>query len=245
MRVLIADDEPLARDLMRALLSDHTGVELVGEAVDGDQAIAMAKTLHPDLVFLDIDMPHRNGIQAAMDIAPLGSELIFVTAHEEHAIDAFEIGALDYILKPVRRTRFARTMERALRRHAARIEPATAGRAGPARPGEDRALWVAVRGGSVRIALADVVRVEAAGDHVYLHTAERTFMHRITMTELERGLTGTGLLRVHRSAFVRPERVVAVNRRGKAVSLTLDDDTLVPVGTNYRGEVLKRLHTGA
>ncbi|MCP3734322.1 LytTR family DNA-binding domain-containing protein [Sphingomonas sp. RP10(2022)] len=230
MRVLIADDEPLARALLRALLEDLSGVAVAGEASDGEEAIALARSLAPDLVFLDIDMPQLSGIHAAPTLIDTGVEVIFVTAHEEHAIDAFEVGALDYILKPVSRPRLAHTVERAQRRRAARDAPTGTPTTAP---GED-GIWVPVRHGVARVAFADVQRVEAARDHVYFHTAERAYLHRITMSETAALLAGTGLLRVHRSAFIRPERVVALRRHGKSLALTLDDGASVPVGTTYR-----------
>ncbi|URW74882.1 LytTR family DNA-binding domain-containing protein [Sphingomonas donggukensis] len=237
MRVLIADDEPLARALLRALLTELPGVALVGEAGDGDEAVEMARALAPDVLFLDIDMPQRNGIHAAIELAATGIEIIFVTAHEEHAIDAFEIGALDYVLKPVRRPRLARTVERALLRHAARRADGDA--PAPARDQvADAAIWVSVLRGNVRVAICDIVRVEAARDHVYLHTAQRAYLHRVTMVELERLLEGSGMIRVHRSAFLRPDRVAAVHRRGKALTLELVDGTSVPVGASYRAATL-------
>lgn len=239
MRVLIADDELLARELLATLLAELPDVELVGQAEDGLEAVVLARKLRPDLVFLDIDMPQRSGVAAAQELAGACGEVIFVTAHEEHAIAAFEVGALDYVLKPVRRPRLALTMERFRRRHEARdrvgIAPSS-----PEPAGAD-GLWVPVRGGTVRLSFTDVVRVEAARDHVYFHTAERAYLHRITMGELDALLAGTGLMRVHRSAFIRPERVTATARRGKALTLTLDDGGTVPVGSTYRPAVLAAL----
>lgn len=239
MKVVIADDEPLARALLRALLEELPGLEIAGEAEDGAGAIALVRAHRPDLVFLDIDMPHRNGIHAAIELADDDVEVIFVTAHEEHAVDAFEIGAIDYVLKPVRRPRLARAIERARLRHRARSEPAPpAGEQIDEPPPADDAFWVPVLRGMARVAIADILRVEAAGDHVYLHTAERAYLYRITMADLEKRLLGSGLIRIHRSAFIRPERVTGTSRRGKVLALSLADGTEVVVGPNYRTAAL-------
>jgi DNA-binding LytR/AlgR family response regulator len=241
MRVVIADDEPLSRALLRALLAEIPDVEIVAEAGDGAEIVARVREHRPELVFLDIDMPHRNGIYAALDLAEDPVEIIFVTAHEEHAVDAFEIGAIDYVLKPVRRPRLAKAMERARTRYLARQEPDAAAQA-PApveEPGD--AFWVPMRHGTARVAIPDILRIEAAGDHVYLHTAERAYLYRITMADLESRLAGSGLIRVHRSAFIRPERVIATNRRGKVLTLAFADGSEVAVGPNYRGAVIDRL----
>lgn len=241
MKVVIADDEPLARELLRALLEELPDLKVVGEAEDGAGAIALVREHRPDLVFLDIDMPHRNGIQAAIELAGDGVEVIFVTAHEEHAIDAFEIGAIDYVLKPVRRPRLARAMERARLRHRARAEPlASQSAQTPGRP-PDGAFWVPVLRGTARVAIADIVRVEAAGDHVYLHTVERAYLYRTTMADLEKRLDRSGLVRIHRSAFIRIERVTGTTRRGKVLALSLANGNEVVVGPNYRAAVLEAI----
>lgn len=237
MRVVIADDEPLARALLRTLLEERDGIEVVGEAADGEAAVAAVRATGPDLVFLDIDMPHRNGLHAAEAIANVDAQVIFVTAHEEHAIDAFELGAIDYVLKPVRRARLQRTLDRAVRRHAARAQRSPGGTASPSSDADD-GFWVPVLRGLTRVAVADIVRVEAARDHVYFHTAERAYLYRITMAELEFRLEGSGLLRVHRSSFVRPERMLRVKRHGKSMTVDLDDGASVPVGSTYRQAVL-------
>ncbi|WP_167737656.1 LytR/AlgR family response regulator transcription factor [Sphingomonas parva] len=255
MRLVVADDEPLARDLLRTLLEELPGLAVAALAEDGEEAIAAARAHRPDLVFLDIDMPNGNGVHAALEIARLGAEVIFVTAHEEHAVDAFEVGAVDYLLKPVRRPRLARAIERARLRYEARrpaqsTEPTLPA---PAQSAEDAvaapepaaapddAFWVPVLRGTVRVAVDDVERVEAAGDHVYLHAAGRAYLYRSTMAEMEQRLQGSGLLRVHRSAFIRPERVVATHRRGKVLALELSDGTQIPVGPRFRAAALALL----
>lgn len=238
MKVLVADDEALARDLLRALLAQLPGVEVVADASDGQAAIDAAAACAPDLVFLDIDMPGRDGITAGQELARQGREVIFVTAHEAHAVEAFDMGAVDYLLKPVRRPRLVTAIERALRRFEARsvAQPVPA-----ATHGDDGALWVPVRHGTVRLAIADIVRVEAAGDLVYLHAAQRAYLYRTTMAELEQRLAGSGLIRVHRSAFIRLERVTGTRRRGKVIELLLDDGTQVPVGPRFRTAALRHL----
>lgn len=245
MRVLIADDEPFARELLQALLAELPGVELVAQACDGEEAVAAARAYRPDLVFLDIDMPNLNGVHAAAEIGALGPEVIFVTAHEEHAVDAFEVGAVDYLLKPVRRPRLKKAIERARLRYDARQAPSAPQASEPAPETEadagEAAFWIPVGRGSVRVPLQDLVRIEAAGDHVYLHTAQRAWLHRITMAALEERLRGSGLLRVHRSAFIRPERVTGIERRGKVLTLSLDDGTQIPVGPRFRAATLAAL----
>ncbi len=244
MKVIIADDEPLARVLLRTLLEEAGDIEVVAEVADGLEAAVATRRYRPDVLFLDIDMPLRNGIQAALDLAAGETDVIFVTAHEEHAVDAFELGAIDYVLKPVRRVRLALAIERARRRRAGRLQ--VGDNAAPSGGAQDcsvrdDAIWISHRRGATRVALETLVRVEAARDHVYLHTADRAYLHRITMTELEGRLAAVGLLRVHRSAFVRPSCVRSLRRSGKTLLLELDDGATVPVGPSYRAATLAAL----
>jgi DNA-binding LytR/AlgR family response regulator len=243
VKVLIADDEEFARELLATLLAELPGLQVVAQACDGEEAIAATRQHRPDVVFLDIDMPNLNGIHAAVEISALGGEVIFVTAHEEHAVDAFEIGAVDYLLKPLRRPRLKKAMERAWLRYEARQAQAErpAAETVEPRPAADAAFWLPVSKGTVRVPVQDLVRIEAAGDHAYLHTAQRAYLHRTTMAALEEKLRGSGLLRVHRSAFIRPERVVRMERRGKVLTLLLDDGAQIPVGPRFRAAALQAL----
>ena len=241
MKVLIAEDEALARALLRTLLEETEGIEVVGEAEDAGQAVALADRLHPDAVFLDIDMPGGNGINAAHALQQrCSAEIVFVTAHEPHAVDAFELGAADYVLKPVRRPRLAKALDR-LR---ARLHERQAAEAEPQGTAEDfagPAFWVRTLRGRVRVDASDILRIEAARDHVYFHTAERSYLHRITMDELEEKLRGTDMVRVQRSAFVRLDKVRAIVRKGKSMRLELEGGTEVRVGPHYQARTLAAL----
>jgi DNA-binding LytR/AlgR family response regulator len=239
MRVVIAEDEALARSLLCALLAEADDVEVVGEAESGSEALALAEMLRPDALFMDIDMPAGNGINAALELRGRAvAEIVFVTAHEKHALDAFDLGAADYLLKPVRRTRLADALER-LR---ARLREKGAGRDKPHKPERgDAAFWVKGIEGSRRIPASDIVWIEAARDHVYLHTATSCDLHRATMSKLEEELAGSGLVRVQRSAFVRLDKVSAILRRGKTILLQLENSTRVSVGSSYQARTLELL----
>ena len=248
MRVVIADDEPLARALLRCMLEELPDIEIVDEAESGAAALDRVAASRPDILFLDISMPGRSGIHAAIDIIPLQTDVIFVTAHEEFAVDAFELGAIDYLLKPVRRPRLIKALERAReRRRARQAEPSAASNAMPPAPAADDAediFWVPGRNGTARVPIAAIQRIEAARDHVYLHTAERTYFYRCTMASMQQRLASSGMVRVHRSAFIRPDAVTTIYRRGKATTLGLADNVMIPVGPSYRAGALARI-TGA
>jgi two-component system, LytTR family, response regulator len=244
MRVLLVDDEALALDRLRTFFDNIEGVEVVGQARDGDEALEQIQALTPDLVILDIQMPGRNGLRAAadMNIEPR-PEIVFVTAHEHYAPDAFDVDAADYLLKPVRFDRLRQAVDRARRRRQTRELAERAGqlaeevevlRAGSTAPClEDNGFWVPERHGQRRVPIDVIDWIEAARDYVLLHTSMRSYLLRTTMSALEEKLAGSPLLRVHRSAFVRPDKVVEVKRANRSISLVLADGANVQVGPSY------------
>ena len=241
MRILLVDDEPAALERLAALLSQSPDVSVVGTARNGREAAQAIADLHPDLVLLDIQMPEASGLAVAAALPPEDRpEIIFVTAFELYAADAFEVEAADYLLKPVRFDRLRQAIERARRRQSQRTALARAADA-PADEDPD-GFWVQVRTGFVRVPLGDIDWIEAAKDYVLLHTATRSHIHRATMNALERKLNPAELTRVHRSAFVRPARVAEVKRLGKGlISLVLQDGVNVAVGPSYVNAVTERL----
>ena len=242
----MVDDEQLALDRLRTLIADIEDVALVGEARDGDAALALIEETRPDVVILDVQMPGRNGLSTAgaiqVDPQP---EVIFITAHEHYAPDAFDLEAADYILKPVRFERLRQALNRAKRRRWLREEAERAKAltqeiegfrdqrqaAGSAmvEPG----IWVPGRHGQIRVPIDTIDWIEAARDYVLLHTALRSHMLRTTMSALEEKLHGSPLIRVHRSAFVRPSKVSEVRWSGRTATLVLHDGVTVQVGPSY------------
>ncbi|HEV2746878.1 MAG TPA: LytTR family DNA-binding domain-containing protein [Allosphingosinicella sp.] len=243
MRVLLVDDEALALDRLRTFFADIEGVEVVGQAQDGDQALVEVERLRPDLVILDVQMPGRNGLRTAaeLDIEPR-PELVFVTAHEHYAPDAFDVDAADYLLKPVRFDRLRQAVDRAKRRRTMREQAARAGKLeeemaalkiNGAAQQDDAGFWVPERDGQRRVPIDTIDWIEAARDYVLLHTHVRSHLLRTTMAALEEKLAGSPLLRVHRSAFVRPDKVAEVKRANRSLSLVLVDGAQVQVGPSY------------
>lgn len=245
MRVLMVDDEQLALDRLRTLIADIDDVSLVGEARDGDAALALIAETRPDVVILDVQMPGRNGLSTAGALqGEAQPEIIFITAHEHYAPDAFDLEAADYILKPVRFERLRQALNRAKRRRWLREEAERAqvlsqeiegfrderrGTPSMVEPG----IWVPGRQGQIRVPIETIDWIEAARDYVLLHTALRSHMLRTTMSSLEEKLTGSPLIRVHRSAFVRPSKVAEVRWAGRTATLVLHDGVTVQVGPSY------------
>ncbi|MBK8069642.1 MAG: response regulator transcription factor [Rhodanobacteraceae bacterium] len=215
MRVLIVDDEPAARRGIRQRLATESDIEIVGECSGGGAAIEAIPELRPDLVFLDIQMPELGGFDVieAVGLARM-PRVIFVTAYDAHAVRAFDVQALDYVLKPIDGVRFRAALERA-RREIGRGDEALAGQIADAlealgRAGQRRwARRLAVRspGRIVLIDVDDVDRIEAAGNYAEVHVGAKAHLLRETLTSLESRLDPEQFTRVSRSAIVNIGRV--------------------------------------
>ena len=200
MRVLIVDDEEPARRKIRRLLSGETDVEIVGEATTGTEAIDAIRQLMPDLVFLDVQMPPPDGFGVidalGRDNAP---DVVFVTAFDEHALRAFEVRALDYLLKPVTPARLREALDRARER----LEQSAA----PARPRPLARILVRDDTKAFLLALDRVDRIEADGNYVRLHSNGRSFTVRMAIGALAGRLDADQFLRISRSAIVRLDAI--------------------------------------
>ena len=214
MRTLIVDDEPLAREWLRSLLSREDDVEIVGEAGDGFRAVVAIQETRPDVVFLDVQMP---GLDAFGVIQTLGARelpaLVFVSAFESHALRAFDVEALDYILKPFGQERLQATLERLRARVRARYEGETLGRLSSLVE-ELSALrsypvWLLVRenGRSHFVRVGDIDWIEASRNNVVLHVGKAAHVYHDTMQGIEGKLDSRRFLRIHRSTIVNIERV--------------------------------------
>jgi two-component system LytT family response regulator len=244
LRTLLVDDEPLALERLQVFFRDIAGAEVVGTARDGKEAAEAIARLKPDLALLDIQMPEQNGLRVAATLpADDRPEIIFVTAFEQYAPDAFEVEAADYLLKPVRFDRLWQAVERAKRRKHLRTLAGRAEAAEVAAPdAHEDGLWVPTRAGAVFVPVETIEWIEAQRDYVMLHTPTRSHILRISMRALEERLDPAQLMRVHRSAFARPGNVVEVQRLGRTISaLVLRDGAIVQVGPNYSKAVAERL----
>lgn len=236
LRVVIADDEPLALERLALAFRDIDDTEVVGAAANGLEALEMITALRPDLAVLDIQMPGRTGLGVASALSPHDRpEIVFLTAFDGHALDAFDVEAADYVLKPLRLERLRQAVERARRRRYG-LARETAPEAHPNGPnGVGEGFWVQVRDGLVRVDLSQISWIEAAKDYVILHTASRSHILRATMASIAEQFPPPTLLRVHRSAMVRPAAVRALQTSGAGGQvLILVDGTAVPVGPSYQ-----------
>jgi DNA-binding LytR/AlgR family response regulator len=223
-RIIVIDDEPLSIRRMEIGLSGRAGLALVGTAADGRRGLALIQRLEPDIIFLDIQMPHLSGMELVARLpADKRPVCVFITAHREFSLDAFELEAVDYLLKPFTAERLEEALARALRRcddrdlarrntelqH--RLEAVQGGREPEAESGV-RALWVGSLDGERRLRAEDIEWVAAERDYVRIHTAERNYLHRMPLKDLLASLDPEAFLQVRRSAFVRVTAVVRAGR---------------------------------
>lgn len=229
LRALIVDDEPLARRNIAALLAREPGITIVGQCGSADEALAAIISTTPDLVFLDIEMPECDGFELLERIGPAPAfAIVFVTAHQQFALRAFDVGALDYLLKPFDDQRFARVLARAQERLR------TAG---------DTRRFLVRNGSALEvIRFADVDWVEASDYYATLHVGGRSHLLRRSLAELELVLAAHGFARIHRSTIVNLDRVSALGiREDGEYDVVLRDARRLRVSRRYRKAVLDAL----
>lgn len=213
MKLLLVDDEPLARQRLAALLRELGGHEVAGEAGDGREAVERAQALGVDAVLMDIAMPVMDGLEAARHLAGLDAPpaVVFCTAFDQHALDAFEAAAVDYLVKPVRIERLAQALERAQRRQAGRLAPP----APPAAPAGSRRSHLSARlRGSLRLVpLDDVFYLQAEEKYVVVHHARGEDLIEESLKSLEAEF-GDRFIRIHRNCLVAADEFAELRRNG-------------------------------
>jgi two-component system, LytTR family, response regulator len=205
-RVLICEDEPLARETLRDFIAAWPALQLVGEAADGAQALRAIESLAPDLVFMDIQMPEMSGLEVVRSLKVLPA-IVFTTAYDQHAVAAFELNAVDYLLKPFSRERFDIAVQRVLEEESAPREAAEAALGlAPPRPPLARIL-VRDRGRIFPVAVDEIAYLKSDMKYTLLAARGQTFIVRIALSEIEPRLNPERFVRVHRSAIVNLDAV--------------------------------------
>ena len=263
LRTVIVDDEPLARRLLCSMLGEFSEVELVAECKNGREAIAAVRELEPDLMFLDIKMPGLNGFDVVKELqSDTMPMVIFCTAFQRYAIDAFDLHAVDYLLKPIDANRLHRAVARALQRYQAEsashanktplvgaideIARKVAGRSqsiGASQSDDDalaanRKLAIKEHDSTLLVSIDDIDWVDAAGDYMCLHINGETHIMRSTLKNLMARLDPEKFKRIHRSTIVNLERIIKATplQKGEYI-LDLDCDEQLKVSRNYRHEI--------
>ena len=247
LRTLIVDDERLARLKLRRFLEEQPDVEIVGECGSGAEAVERIRAEQPDLLFLDIQMPGLDGFAVLREV---GSErrgrVVFVTAHDEHAVRAFEVEALDYLLKPFDRARFQQTLDRVRRERRPTLDEKIAALLERIeKPATEECLdRILVRSGGrmTFLKLCDVDWIEADDNDLRFHAGRATHRVRDTLRRLAPRLDPRLFLRIHRSAIVNIEAIAEIRSLFHGdYDVLLRDGTALPVGRTYRDRLLQRM----
>ena len=240
LRTLIVDDEPLAVERIQVICAEIPAINVVGTASDGAAALRLAEKLEPDLVLLDMTMPELDGLGVARKFAEGDSEppaVIFVTAHDHFAVEAFDLEAIDYVLKPVAADRLERAIERALARRGERKEA-------PSKWLDE--LWVPHRSELLRIAVSEVHQIDAERDYVRLHVGDptagpegpRSYLLLQTIAGLEARLDPEQFIRIHRSTILRRDNIRGLRHDGLGVwSAELQNGEALRIGRTYLSKV--------
>ncbi len=244
VQTLVIDDEPLARERLAKLLRSEAEVEVVGEAADGREALSRIREIKPDLIFLDVQMPELDGFGVLAQLTPEERPVVvFVTAYDKFALKAFEVHAVDYLLKPFDKERFQTALRRALE-HLRRQQPteirqqlsALLQELRPA-PQADR-IAVKGEGRVVFVKISDIDWVEAADNYVSLHVGKESHLMRETMTNIEAKLPREKFIRISRSAMVNVDRIKELQPlfHGE-YSVILRDGTKVTLSRSHRDKL--------
>ena len=215
LRTLIVDDEPLAIERMQVMCAELPGLQVVGTASDGRAALRLVEKLAPDLLLLDMTMPGLDGLGVARELAKESQPpaVIFVTAHEDFAVEAFDLDAVDYVLKPVGAERLERAIARALERRRA---PASSSALSASAQWQTE-FWVPHRSELLRLDAGDVHRIDAERDYVRLHVGNSSYLLLQTIAGLEARLDPERFIRIHRSTILRRDMIRSLRHEGLGV----------------------------
>jgi two-component system, LytTR family, response regulator len=238
IRAVIVDDEDLARQMVRELLEVHPEIEIVAECANGFEAVKAATELKPDLLFLDIQMPKLDGFEV-LELIGTNMAVVFATAYDQHALRAFEVHAVDYLLKPFGAERFEQALARARQRMGEKLPPPSDLKASTRAQGEFAERIVVRDGTRVHIIpIAKLDYAEAQDDYVALASEGKKHLKQQTISSLETSLDPARFLRIHRSYIVNLERVTKIEPYGKDTHLSiLSDGTRLPVSRSGYGRL--------
>ncbi|MFB3904741.1 MAG: LytR/AlgR family response regulator transcription factor [Acidobacteriota bacterium] len=242
IKALLVDDEDLARSRLKSLLKAFSDVEIVGEAADGEQAMEFIQELKPDLVFLDIQMPGCSGTEVAQSLAAPEPKIIFCTAYDQYALEAFELCAVDYLLKPVTRARLAKAIEKV--RQVASAGPSAPSAQTLALKGHSYPTrLLARRAGRYRVIPQNEVLYFASEEGLTrLHTADQDFLMDLTITDLENRLNPRVFFRISRAAMINLNHVQEVSPLpGGYAWVTLRNKARLEVSRRRLKELMEKL----
>jgi len=233
LRTIIVDDEPLAIERLQILCNQIKNLDLIATAADGESALRLTESLEPDLILLDITMPIMDGIETAKAISKLTNSpsVIFITAFDNFALEAFDLDVVDYVLKPVAKDRLDRAIHRVMESRKNTAEPIIE---------SDYAheFWVSHRNELIRIAAVDIDRIEAERDYMRLHVGDRSYLLHQAISSLEERLDPSMFQRIHRSHILRKNNITGLRHEGGGVwHVILTDGNSLRIGRKYLSDV--------
>ncbi|MDH5633438.1 MAG: LytTR family DNA-binding domain-containing protein [Gammaproteobacteria bacterium] len=240
MRILIVDDEKLARDRLRELVNDIGGHTVIGEGTNGNEAVEKASELNPDILLMDIRMPGMDGLEAAMHLMGMENppSVIFTTAYDQHALDAFEVNAVDYLLKPIRKDRLANALVKARKLTQKQIQEINDAREEPAARTH---ISVHMRGNIRLVPIADICFFLADSKYVVVRTEKEEHLIEDSLVNLEKEF-GERFLRIHRNALVAREFIKGIEKSPSGtwqVSIKGIEDRKLDVSRRHAASVRK------
>jgi len=243
IKTIVVDDEPLARRGLRQMLAPHSDFKVIAEARNGVEAISAVRSLHPDLLFLDVQMPEPDGFGVLKEIGPqLMPLVIFVTAYDEFAVRAFDAHALDYLVKPIQERRFIEAVERVRERIRSNQAVAMSARLAELLEVQNKQrLIVPTSSGELLLDASEIDWIEADDYYAAIHAGKRRHLIRESLSSLETRLDAAQFIRTHRSAIVNIARVREVRNEAAEMVLVLRDGQCVPVSRRRREFLRERL----
>lgn len=237
---VVVDDEQAARDRLKRFLGERNDVEVVGEFTDASEAGEALRTLKPDLIFMDIDMPGTNGLEFVKSMGEDAPRVIFVTAYDQYAVQAYEVYPVDYLLKPFDRERFTKALDRALNEIASDRAGVSAGGGKVSDIREWSAERIAIKSENRIIFLrnSEIDWIEAAGNYLKFHTKSGEHLVRETMSAMENKLPSNRFMRIHRSTIVNLDRVKELKAGLSGdYSVTMQDGSTLTLSRGYRDQL--------
>ena len=240
-KVIIVDDEKAGRKLIKEYLSNFPALILLGEANNGVDAVKMINEFKPDLVFLDIQMPGLTGVDVLKHLEEL-PQIIFSTAYDQYALKAFEVHAVDYLLKPYTQERFKVAVEKVTSNIADNKAKELTNSLLMDAEKYPQKILVQAKNKLVTISVKDIIRIEAYGDYSKIITEEKTFISNYGISQLEQKLDEAIFLRVHRSSIINIDKIEELNKYGKSYDVTMQNKDIVRVSRGYMETIRKLMY---
>lgn len=237
-KVIIVDDEKAGRILIKEYLEDYPDLVVLGEANNGVDAVKMINEFKPDLVFLDIQMPGMTGFDVLKHLEEL-PQIIFSTAYDQYALKAFEVHAVDYLLKPYTKDRFKIAVERLFKNHTTNKAEGLTHSLLMESANYPSKILVQSQNKLVTVAMEDVIRIEAFGDYSKLVTQDKTYLSNYGISTLEEKLNPAIFIRVHRSSMINLNKVKELNKYTKSYDVVMVNDDIVRVSRGYMENIKK------